>query len=198
MCHLVFNASPLFPVIYNTDFTKLVQRFEETYMVLSHKITVKRIQALHRDIHIKLRSLILRAPGKILLTHDNWSSLVFGGHSTITAHWIDYMRTFKSVGLDLVRFKKCHTGKVTCALLHETLSAWEITIKVREITTANENDMSRGTYLLFDHVNGDPGFQITDFHVRCITHVFNLSVRDCFKEIHNQVANIWYLLSAIR
>ena len=148
-----------------------------------------------------MKSLLQMPRGKISLTADCWLSKIYNGYMIVTGHWIDVNWNMYSMTLEFKRFHTPHTGDAVRDFLYSVISEWKLSTNMQFITTDKAADMCSGVLKLFQKLNDDfdDHFPSMDqFHVRCIAHVVNLSVKSCMKSVHSVVDNIRSEISALR
>lgn len=160
----------------------------------------REIHKLRDSYEITTKDLLKDIPGMVSITTDAWSSQMYRGYLSLTLHWVDKEWVLRHVLLDFVRFPKPHNGTTNSSILMELLTHWNLTSKLRAVTTDNASDICSAMEKLLDMLNirNNTSTVITNFHVRCIAHVVHLAVGECLKDIHGNVSLSWSLLSAIR
>lgn len=91
--------------------------------------------------------------------------------------------------LDFKRFPTPHNGLETAALLDHVVSSWHLVERLLSIIIDNALDIINRLKLFFDDLKGLHSTMFTTvevFHVRCLSHVLNLAVRECLKLIEDQ------------
>lgn len=136
-----------------------------------------------------MKIIISNTKGYISLTADVWSCRIVRGCLGITAHWIDEYWTLQKIFLDVPRFMTPQTGDATCCLMFHILHSWGLMEMVNARRTDNASDICAGVSKLCDRLNESSSLHRHphSFHVRCLAHVSNLTVRDYLQFVHTNV-----------
>lgn len=137
---------------------------------------------------LKLYELLQRAPGRIALTSDCWTSVTTDGYISLTAHFVDKNWRLQKKILAFTFVPPPHTGAALAEKVISLLKQWGIEKKVATITldnASNNDSMVDGLKYDLDLMsNGDY------FHVRCCAHILNLIVQEGLKEIDEAVLKV--------
>ncbi|KAL2934009.1 putative AC transposase [Bienertia sinuspersici] len=146
------------------------------------------IMKIHAKEKTKLDELLKRAPGRIAITSDCWSSITIDGYISLTAHFIEKNWRLGKRVLAFSFIPPPHTGAALAKKMTCLLKQWGIEKRIASITldNASSNDSMVETlkYDLDLVSNGDY------FHVRCCAHILNLIVQEGLKEIDDAVLKV--------
>lgn len=150
------------------------------------------ILKMHEREKIKIKSMLEKAPGRVSLTSDCWSSITTDGYISLTCHFIDEEWVLQDKVLNFSIMPSPHTGVALSNKLFSMLSQWGIENKIFALTldNASANDVSvellQSQLVLNNALLCDGEF----FHIRCCAHIINLVVQDGLKDIDEAVGKI--------
>lgn len=165
----------------NERFKDMISIFDSNVLVPCRTTVSREIINMKSSYALKLAEKIKDIPGSVSITTDAWSSRAFRGYLSVTMHWVDKSWVLRNVIIDFIRFPTTLNGQTTCKMLIEVLSKWNLTSKLRAVSTDNSADMICAMEHLSIQLNAQNGIvkHIEDIHVRCIAHVVNLAVKNC-------------------
>lgn len=182
------------------EFQPIMNFIDRDYSVPSQSTISRRLVSEYESRLIEIREEVRRINSRVSLTCDAWSSNIFKGYMAITMHWIDQQWNMRSLLLDFKRFITPHTGGAASNILKEVIMFWGIEKRLQCITTDNASDMIEAIYKLVEKLNLDfeADYDEEEFHVRCIAHVINLGVRECFGLVKGKLENLRSMILAVR
>lgn len=130
-----------------------------------------------------VRSLLQKRSTRVSLTADAWSSRIYHGYMVVTGHWIDESWTMRATVLEFKRFITPHTGDAVCHFIEEVIKDGGLENSLMSITTDNASDMIAAIRKLNNKIHNaldvtDSSLRFENFHIRCIAHIVNLSVKE--------------------
>ena len=80
------------------------------------------------------------------------------------------------------------------------LNEWRISKKINAVTTDNATDICSGIKLLHESIcfTQRDKVVLTDFYVRCLSHVINIGIKKCSTVVHRKIHYIRAVLNAVR
>lgn len=119
----------------------------------------------------------------------------------VTGHWVEDGWKMRSAILDFRRFPTPHTGEATCHFVEEAVSNWNLGAAIQSISRNNATDMISGarklwTVLRTQHPTSHPTIDI--FHVRCISHVLNITVKEYTEDRERSVRKLRVVVNSLR
>lgn len=136
----------------------------------------------------KLNEALRRAPGRIAITSDCWTSITTDGYISLTTHFIDKNWRLAKRVLAFSFIPPPHTGAALAEKMTSMLKEWGIEKRIASITldnaSANDSMVETLKYDLDLVANGDY------FHVRCCAHILNLIVQEGLKEIDEAILKV--------
>lgn len=202
LCKWIVSNSKPFSTVEDETFIEKEKLLNHSIRVPSRNTVRRRIMSMFEEKKIAVLELLkTQMKGKISLTADAWSSQIYRGYMAVTGHFIDNNWKMRSLTLEFNRFPTPHNAEATCSFLSKVIESFHLQQKVQSITTDNAKDVSSGVQKLHHLMREDhPGFygSFRDFHIRCISHVVNLAVKDCMKLVHKEIEKIRSVCNAIR
>ena len=147
---------------------------------------------IHQNEKARVKSLLHAAPGRISMTSDLWSSLVYDGYMSLTAHFIHKNWKLQKRVLNFSYLPPPHTGIALSDASSSLLLEWDIQGKIFGITldNASANDVSVEELRVDLNSKGLLVCRGNFFHLRCCAHILNLIVQDGLKEIESSIEKI--------
>ncbi|XP_023157060.1 zinc finger BED domain-containing protein RICESLEEPER 2-like [Zea mays] len=134
----------------------------------------------------------LRETESISLTTDLWTSNQNVQYMSLVGHYIDENWELQCRVLNFVELDPPHTGVVIAQAIFECLVEWKIEDKVITITldNASNNDVAITNLTSKLLARRNTQFDPLYFHVRCASHIVNLTVNDGLQPIDDLISNL--------
>ena len=200
MARWIVSSQQPFSVVESDDFKNMFRILDSEVDVPSRHTMRNRVLAREDDYFLQMKYFLHLSKSKVALTADAWSSSIYKGYMSVTAHWVDNGWVMHSALLEFKRFLTPHTGEAAKVFLKEVIGEWNLNRRISSVTTDNAADMVKGIELLRKDLDKEtPGmYASTSFHTRCVAHVINLAVKECMSDIHSKIDKVRKLLNAIR
>lgn len=185
------------------EFENLIKLLNNDVNIPSRTTIQRRVLKYCEERRTNVRSILSERKCRISLTADAWSSRVYKGYMVVTGHWIDNDWVLRSIVLEFKRFLTPHTGDAACEFMYDVINDWGIKRKLMCITTDNASDMISGVRKLNMKITADLGevdveLRKAFFHIRCISHIINLGVKECMKALSTHITQLRVVLNAMR
>jgi hypothetical protein len=159
------------------------------------KVLVERLKNECMKVYESEKDLLkktLREAESISLTTDLWTSNQNFQYMSLVAHYIDVNWELQCRVLNFVELDPPHTGVVIAQAIFECLVEWKIEDKVITITldNASNNDVAITNLTSKLLARRNTQFDPLYFHVRCASHIVNLTVNDGLQPIDDLISNL--------
>lgn len=121
----------------NVEFSSFITILNRSRIPLSRMKTKRHIHRRCGDLKLRVKEFINRAPGKISLTTDAWSSRVHRGYIVVTGHWVGIHWSLRSCILSFERFLTPHTAYAAVDILYRFIDEWNLNERVQSIKFEN-------------------------------------------------------------
>ena len=185
---VVANQNP-FTVSEDPFFQAFVKELNPVIILPSADTVKESIMAMYQKMSSEIKDELRNVPGRISFSLDVWTSLNFHSFLGVTAHWITGDWTLRNKLIDMVPLKKDHTGANMCASFMETLRKFDIKDKFFALTTDGASNNDTLFKELLKHFEGEQREMIEKNHIKCFSHIMNLSVHSIIGALdkHSQV-----------
>lgn len=195
---IVENKEP-FNLVESNSFKEFVGILSPNYIMPSRQTLVRSINDEFFSNEKWFMDKINGISGLFSLTIDGWSSRKMDGYIVITIHWIDDTWTMQNSLLEFIHFPSPHNSVTTYELILNVLEKYNLINKIKSITTDNGPEMPGAIEYLRSKINSNGVTELNkDWHVRCICHIINLSVKDAIKSISSNIDKLRNLIKSIR
>lgn len=199
LARFIVDAKFSFNLVENRAFQSYVSTLNKHVPSISRRSIVRVIEDEHAERRPMIQQVIRDIDSNIAITCDGWSSRVFRGYFTVTAHWITADFDLKEVVLDFVYFPAPHNQWTTKAFLSKILHDFEIEQKVTAVTTDNGPEMSPAIELLRLDLNSKYNRNIPKFwHIRCACHIIHRGITDALEPLKGTMRELRSILHGLR
>lgn len=199
LVRMFVDAKLPFSLVVNRGFQSFVRTINSRVPLMSRRSLGRSIEDQWKETAPVIHKLLNDVGSNIGLTCDGWSSRIYRGYFTVTAHWVTEEFEQKDIVLEFVYFPEPHNQWTTKDLLLSIMHDFKIERKVTSITTDNGGEMVAGVEHVRNELNSKYHLDISkDWHIRCVCHVIHRGVEDAMELLKKSVKALRELLKGLR
>ncbi|KAI1289253.1 putative AC9 transposase [Halotydeus destructor] len=160
---------------------------------MSRKDLMRRMESTLHMYKTSKYSDLKKTSSMISLTTDIWAASNRKPFSKVTAHYIDSESSLQSDSIAFVRLPFPHPGEHLAACLEDIIETSGIGEKVSSVTTDNALNNVKALQLMMS--NTRLSYSKNLVHIRCLSHVFDLVVRDTMTGLNDDISAVRTLMN---
>ena len=182
LCFYIIEGAHSFAIVEEKGFRRMMSKANPNFVPVSRSTAKRELLSMYVGDRDKVKDMLLKVPGRICLTTDNWkSNHTYQHYICITAHFVDNAWKLHKRILRFRALTPPYDGESIANEVFMFLTQWNIEHKILTITVDNAkyyNDVMvsnlKKHLILRNGLISSGAF----FHVRCCAHILNLIVQD--------------------